>query len=1168
MDRVILPKSSSRQLYYVMKKADLSIGIMLFFLCVMNNTAAYEHTIRTDTLELRHGLSQNTITTIIQDPKGFMWFGTQDGLNRYDGYTFKVYKPDQNIPGTISNNSIWALFIDRQQSLWVGTYIGLNKYDSKAEQFIAYLHDPQNPKSLSNNNVKSILEDSKGNFWIGTYGGGLNKFDPQADTFIYYVHNPDIPNSISSNIITVLYEDNEGVLWIGTHQGVNRFNPETQQFLHISNSSSNMGNVTVTALHEDQDGLLWIGTDGDGLFSYDKKLNKTTHYRNQPEAAGSLSGNKVTSIYKDSRGKLLIGTLYNGLNRFDKDNNRFIHYIDINEDESTYGGNTGVYSIYEDTANVLWLGTYTNGLRKLNPYDFSQSLVRNKVTEKSPYTQNDARAFLKDRDNVLWVGSESSGIRKTFPDGNEDFHFHDEMDAHSLATNSVFSIIQDQSGIIWIGTTEGWLHKYNPQTNNFTRYSTQTETDLRHDRIRSIMEDHNGTLWIGVDGGGIHTFNRQTGTFTHLHNNPSNANSLSHNRVFSIFEDRLYNIWIATFGGGLNKFDPSTETFTHFKHKEDAINSISYDYIICITQDEKQDVLWLGTDGEGFEHLDIKNEIFTHYGEETGLPNNTIYGILQDNSGDLWMSHNKGLSHFDPQNGKIRNYDERDGLQSNEFNGGAYYKAVNGKFYFGGIRGYNSFYPHEISENPHIPPVVITDFQLFSKTVEIGKRYDNRLLLPRSISELDEITLSYKDYVFSFEFAALDYVLPSKNQYVYKMEGLEDHWNHVGNRHFVTYTTLPPGKYRFQVKASNNHGVMNEKGTMLTIHITPPFWQTWWFRSVIGIILILLIFTTYALRVKSMQARNRMLEQEVKNRTIELEKQKDHLENTLTELQETKDALVEAAHKAGMADSATHVLHNVGNLLNSVTTSVGLIRNALIQSASLNFFKANALLRTHLNNLEEFILRNPKGKKLMNYYLEIEKPLQEENAELLKNTERLSDRVYAIVDVITTQQTYIKDQRFSENLSTQKIIEECVTKLKTQISRSGITIKLFFEEKIDEIQAQKGKLEKILINLLKNAEESITKFNGPDKIIKIKTDKDANSVYIRVYDTGLGIEKDKLSSIFACGYSKKGNGHGYSLHNSANFMTEMNGKMWAESDGIGHGACFTLKFPLKPDKPA
>lgn len=1143
--------------------------MVLLLFCRAYGAGGYEQTIRTETLELRHGLSQNTITAIAQDTQGFMWFGTQDGLNRYDGYTFKVYKPDQNRPGTISNNSIWALYIDRQQILWIGTYLGLNQYNADTEQFISYLHDPENPESLSNNNVKTIYEDKKGRFWLGTHGGGLNQLNRTAGSFSHYVHNPNIPTSISNNIITSICEDTENQLWVGTHRGVNQFNPETGEFHGISNASDKLQNAIITVLFQDRSGLLWIGTDGDGIFVYDKKQDRITHYYHQPETQGALSGNKVISIYEDSKGRLLIGTLYNGLNRFDRDSNRFIHYKDLNDKDPH--SDKGFYSIYEDTAGVLWLGTYTTGLQKLNPYDFSQSLVHNISTAQYQYTQNDARAFLLDRDGVLWVGSESSGIRKTHPDGRIVTYLHNKSDKHSLASNSVFSIIQDRSGVIWIGTTEGWLHRYQPRTNNFIRYSSQTasEAGIHHDRVRRIMEDHQGILWVGVDGGGLHRFDKKTGEFTHYHSDSNDPYSLSHNRVFSLLEDRLHQFWIATFGGGLNKFDRNSGKFIHFKHDKEDTNSISYDYIICITEDQKKNALWLGTDGEGFEYFDTRSEIFTHYDEEIGLPNTTIYGILQDSSDALWMTHNKGLSHYNPATGVIRNYDERDGLQSNEFNGGSYYRSFDGELYFGGINGYNHFYPHDITDNPHRPPVVITGFQLFSKDVEIGKHYNDRLLLPRSISVLDTLTLSYKDYIFSFEFAALDYVLPSKNQYFYKMEGLEDHWNQAGNRRFATYTTLPPGKYQFRVKASNSHGIMNEIGTTLEIYITPPFWQTWWFRTAGGLLLMLLIFTAYALRVKSIQARNRLLEQEVQTRTAELENQKNHLENTLAELQETKDALVEAAHKAGMADSATHVLHNIGNLLNSVTTCVGLIRTTLTKSALGNLLRANTLLRTHIDNLEGFINRDPKGKKLMHYYLEIEKPMHDENTELLKNTERLSERVRAIADAIASQHEYVKDKsrhRFAENLSVEKIINECLLTLQNIFKDKGIAIKTIFQPDIGEIHAHKSKVAKVVINLLKNATESIARFNGSSKTITIVTEKNEESIYIKILDTGIGIEKNQLTNIFAYGSSKKGNGHGHSLHSSANFMTEMNGKLWAESEGIGSGACFILKFPHASQK--
>lgn len=1114
-----------------------------------------------DRIGLAEGLSQNTITSIAQDYKGFMWFGTQDGLNRYDGYTFKRYGSNPNDPHSMSGEIVWALRVDKEGVLWVGTLSGLNRFNAETEQFVAYRHDPGDPQSLSDNTINALYEDSKGTLWVGT-AAGLNRFDRIQQTFKYYLHDSRNNIGISNSGINTVFEDSAGVLWIGTDQGLNRFDDQKEHFNLVDDSSSTLKDAAIFAIEEDRHGRLWIGTEKDGLFVYDQRREVISRYTHDPSQHESISSNKIKSMFKDSQDRLWVGTDGAGLNRLDDKNDQFIRYRNNPNDIHSLSDDA-VYSLYEDATGVIWIGTYTNGISKLNPYSFSLTLVSNKPTPDDAEPLRDSRAFMVSQQQEIWVGSSYNGIKVTQADGVKRHYKHDPQTPHSLSNDKVYSLIEGKDGTVWIGTAQGWLNEYDPKTDSFIRYHVQPteEGSLRHGEIRALAEDRSGIVWVAADPGGVHAFDRKTKTFTHYHHSPDNPESITRNEVFGLYEDSKGYIWCSTFGGGLNRLDPVTGKFVAYQHSNSK-NSISTDFPLSVYEDIDRNMLWIASYGGGFDRLDLRNNTFTNFSTKDGLADDSVYGVLQDEKGMIWVSHNKGLSRFDPGTLKFSNYDERDGLQSNEFNGGAYYRAPDGKLFFGGINGYNAFYPDEIIGNPHKPPVYITDFQLFNKPVAINEKYNARVLLTKSILDVSALALSYKDYVFSLEFAALDYAFSSKNQYAYKMEGLERNWNYVSNRRFVTYTTLPPGDYVFRVKASNNSGVWNEEGAALAITIMPPFWQTWWFRLTVVLLVLIIIYIVYQARIKSIQSRNKMLESEVKLRTAELQKEKNHLELTLTELSETKDALVEAAHRAGMADTAIGVLHNVGNLLNSVNTSAGIIMEFAEKSIAKKFLKAREILVAHKDKLIEYISQDSKGEKLLHYLIELGGPFEQENKAMRDNSLRLKEKIDAIIEVIVAQQRFAQGHSFIEERCLRELVEDSLKLQAGSIGRHEIHIEKYYDD-VPKIKVQKAKLMQILVNLFKNAKEAMDENRSAENVLTIEIKKDNANVYVCIADTGVGIKKEHLQSIFAQGFTTKSSGHGIGLHSCANYMTEMGGKLWAESNGEGCGAKFIMSFPLK-----
>jgi len=837
---------------------------------------AQNNTITFQRISLEQGLSESIVTSIIQDSRGFIWFGTQDGLNVYDGYGFTVIRNDPNNPNSLSYNQIETIYEDKSGWLWIGTFNGgLNKHDPHKGQFIRYQNNPNDPNSLSNDIVRAIYEDRTGVFWIGTERG-LNKLIPGAPgneediSFIHYQHDPNDPNSLTHNTVRAICEDREGTLWIGTDDGLNKLAlnspgdsdeiavPTFIHYKHHPNNPNSLSHNMVTVIYEDKQGTLWIGTDnGLNKFVRDSLENGARasspifiRYQYDPNNPNSLSHNEIYSIYEDQSGVLWIGTNGGGLNKFDRENELFTHYQNDSRDPTSLSYNE-IRSIYEDRSGILWIGTYGGGINKVDKG--KKQFLHYKPDPDNPNSLNEEIiwSIYEDRSGILWIGTHGGGLNKFDRQLNRfTYYQHDPNDPSSLSNDMVRLVYEDRSGVLWLGTHGGGLNKLDRETEKFISFQHDpgNPNSLSHNEIRAIYEDRSGVLWIGTRGGGLNKLilGKDEDTppnFIHYRHAPDNPNSISNDFIRAIHEDRSGRFWIGTQGGGLNKFDRITETFTHYKVNTNDSNSLSNDYVFGIHEDTSG-ILWLGTYGGGLNEFDPDKETFTTYTVKDGLPNDVVYGILEDDQGYSWLSTNYGLSKFDPKKKTFKNYNVSDGLQSNEFNGGSYFKSESGELFFGGINGINAFYPENIKDNPYIPPVVVTEFSKLNQVIEFDK----------PISEVKEIKLSYRDYIFSFEFAALDYTMPEKNQYAYKMEGLDKDWIYTeSNKRFANYTTLAPGKYIFRVKGSNNDGIWNEQGTSIEITITPPFWQTWWFQTLSVLFVIGIAYMLYRRRLKNVR---------------------------------------------------------------------------------------------------------------------------------------------------------------------------------------------------------------------------------------------------------------------------------------------------------------------------
>ncbi|MBN1397345.1 MAG: histidine kinase [Bacteroidetes bacterium] len=862
----------------------ISILFILFVLITPQILNSQRNRIRFEKLTSAQGLSQSSVLSICQDYKGFLWFGTYDGVCRYDGYQFKYFKHNINDSTSLSQNSVRYIFEDREGILWISTEFGLNAFDYRTEKFKVYITNPKKPDNLTDNRTRRIFGASNGDLWICT-DNGLTKLDSGRNIFTRYYHDPNNTNSISGNFIRVVFEDSLGNIWIGTDQGLDIIDNKTGDFIHYKHNPKDHNSISdncITCIEKDNRGAIWIGTHYGGLNRLDPGSSRFIHYEYNPGDPHHVSNNYFSDLLVDQSGTLWGTTYGGGLVKYDRKNDRFINYQMNKFDPDGISSNL-IHCIYEDRTGIIYLGTDFGGINKINTkksqflhYEFDP------LNPRSLFNANVSCFYedVKDGGRSIWIGTRGGGLAFFNRTKEEFFSYYHNPDApNTMGNDDIRCITKDRKGFIWAGTSNG-ISRFDPVKKKFRQYffNVNNKRGLAHYMVFGIYVDKEGILWIATNGGGLDRYNEAEDGFIHYQFDPQNPNSISDNYLWCILEDNSRRLWIGTNTGGLNCFDKTRQKFIHYKHEPKNLNSLSDNKVLCLCQDH-EGILWIGTAGGGLNRFDPAKNKFSAYYENNGLSSNTIHAIVEDEQYNLWISTNKGLSKFDRRTESFRNFTVYDGLQDNEFHVNSAYKSLTGEIFFGGRNGFNIFNPKKLEENSSEPQIALTDFRLFNKSIPIGPGSDGRYLLKAAISETNRIDLSYKDEVISFEFAALDYSVPQQNMYAYIMEGFDRHWNFIGNRRYATYTKLNPGRYIFKVKGSNNNGIWNNAGTSLEIVIDPPFWETWWLRSMVILGVIGLLISGYKVRTSRIRAQNRKLQQKVQERTAQLEASNKALES-------------------------------------------------------------------------------------------------------------------------------------------------------------------------------------------------------------------------------------------------------------------------------------------------
>lgn len=1137
------------------------ISISFILLCSISYLHSQDNRIKFSNLTTKEGLSQSSVVSMFQDDEGFLWFGTYGGLNRFDGYNFLKYQYTKNNPISICDNHVRSIIQDTTGVLWVATVGGLNHFFSHTKEFIHYVHNPNDSTSLAHNTIYKILKDRDGGIWLGTWGGGLEKMekkiqvfnDERKTSYNFIHHKPDASkNSISSLWITDIAEGPDGSLWIATNNGLNKYDKKNKQFTIYKNDPNNINSLNsndISAVCVDNTGKIWVGTWGSGLNILDPKSNEISRYRYSKNDFTSISHDIIMKIYCDKSGNIWLGTWGGGLDKAiykkpngltEGNNIEFIRYQHSELDIKSISSNS-IYSMMEDNTGIMWVGTDWGGINKFEKEVAKFGLIQSQPGNSHGLSNNVVFSLLIDRNNLLWIGTQEGLNIYNRQTGQFSLFLNEPGNENSLSHNLVRSMIEDKDGNVWLGTLSG-LNKYSIKSKQFKRYIIDI-TNPSFNNVLALFYGSDNSIWIGSYGAGLLRLDPETEKLISYKKDSRNPKGISDEIVWSIVEDKDKNIWIGTYDGGIIKYDRKADEFYHYVNDSTDSTSLSNNYVLSLFIDH-QGTLWAGTALGLNKLLKINGNKaeFKSYYMKDGLAAQTINGIVEDNQNNLWITTSQGLSRLDPATNYIKSFGLDDGIQDVEFSINAIIKdKKTGEVFAGGIKGFNYFKP-ELIRNNTIPPIVkIVDLKLFNKSVSVRQLINNKIILDQYISSLNELKLSYKENVISFEFAALQYHAPEENQYAFKMEGFDKDWNYVKNQRIATYTNLPPAKYTFMVKAANNDGVWNETPTKLTLYITPPWWKTTLFRLAVSLIIISSILYYYWLRMKIMQQRQRHLENMVIKRTEELSEANVMLEEKQEEISLQNEELLN--HR-----------YNLENLVENRTSE--------LKAAKIKAEESERLKSSFLANMSHEV-RTPMNAIIgFSNLLEDETLDKEEKSYFINMIKNNGSTLLTLIDDILDISLIEAKQLvlYKEVFSLDEILKE-IYSYYTLRNTKDIRIEIIHNQQLNHtIYNDPVRFRQIMNNLVGNA----IKYTETGYI---KFGYLIENEYIKIFvkDTGIGINSEDINKIFDYFYKAESSetklyqGTGIGLSICKKLVESMGGTIWVESEpGKGSSFYFTL----------
>ncbi len=1107
----------------------LYFAIILYLL--PNKIYAQQNNYQFSHLSTNEGLSQNYIQSIYQDSRGFIWFATGDGLNRFDGKNIKIFRHKNADPQSISDNIVNCIIESSDSLLWIGTNKGFCEYNYNNEKFKKFTSNDIKVSNLAQDEIRFLFEDKKGSFWISSTNNGLFRFNNKKNQYTRYNFSNSKTSGKTYQICQTIYEDKQEQIWIGTSEngGLYKYNKTQNRFDLIELRLNNEPFTgSVFDIFEDSNGLLWIGTNI-GLIKYNRLNNYSILYKNDIKNPNSIINNNINVIYQDNKKNIWIGTL-GGLSKYWAEKDQFINYThDANNNESL--SNNNIQAILEDKSSVLWFGTATSGLSRIRNKDNVFNHFYHSASDEKSLSENTIRALFSDDAGDLWIGTLGGGINLKIKGEKSFYHIKNILGKpNSLSNDQVSAIYLDKEGKLWVGTWKDGLNVLaNAKSNilkgnelNFTKYVNDPEdiNSIADNTIQWIYEDSQNRIWIAT-GRGLDFYNKEKNVFKHFQKDSDSKDVISDNMVQSkgILEDKFGNIWVGTWNG-LNRIvlknnSNITQNVSFIFSDENDTNSISNNRIISLENDNEGNI-WIGTYGGGINKLDAKylnsnKFVFQNWNVNDGLPNNIIYGIISDQNGDLWLGTNNGLSRFNPKRETFKNYYKIHGLQNNQFFWGASCSGIDGSIYFGGVNGLNIFHPDSVNEieSNYNPPIYLTDFRKFGKSFQFDS----------SITTKKEFKLSYKDNFFSFVYTAIDFNEPDELKYAYILEGYDNEWRYVGNQTIASYTNLPGGDYIFKVKSTNSDGVWCDNITTVKVSIIPPFWATWWFRFLGASTIISLVFFYSGSRTKTINNRNKILDQKVKKRTEELSieiSERKKTEENLRSREEELNLLI--ASKDKFFSIISHDLRSPFTALLGITDLIISDFDNLNRDEILDYLSSIEKTSKGVFNLLENLLE----------WSRVQTGMMEFNPKI----SHLSSIVNEVINLVEV--TAINKQ----------IAVEC-----------DIDEKLYFFGDVNMIYT-------VLRNLTSNAIK-FTRKNGKIIISALKKNK---MIELQIEDNGVGMEKEILDKLFNIdvSYSTNGTagekGTGLGLLLCMELVEKNNGKIEVTSN-LNEGTIFKIYLP-------
>jgi PAS domain S-box-containing protein len=1158
--------------------------------------------LRFSRLSTEDGLSQTKVSQIVQDDQGFMWFGSQYGLNRYDGYKFKVFKHEPGRTNSLSGVYISSLFKDRSGSLWIGCEGEefLDKFDPVTETFTHYRIDTSDNQGETVS-VTHISQDHAGILWLAT-GRGLYRFDPSNGRTILYRHDPNNPFSLSSDEIKAIGEDKEGTFWVGTSLGLDAFDRDTGKVtLHVP-----LHERGEMSFYEDRLGAFWIvHATGAGLAVFDRNTNTLTHYSFHEGHLSDALPTGAMAVLEDRDGTLWFGTLGDGLLKFDRKGRKFIRYHhDPTNPESL--GEDDVNALFQDREGNIWAGLHMAPPNRFSNRASLFNKFRHEPGNNDSLSGTMVNGIYADREGILWISAINALNRIDRNTGRYTFY----RIAGPRVSSRPTAIIEDRSGFLWMGSDGNGLTRLNPRTGQFKtfRHSPTDRFSLSSDLVTQLLIDQAGTLWATTFDG-LNRLDPVTSRFTVYKADKKSAAQID----LEVKQDSQGTLWLGTDSSGLQRFDPTTAEFTVYKHNANDPTTLSNNRVNSVHFDHSG-IMWVGTQ-DGLDKFTSKTGRFKTYYEQDGLSGNVVSCILEDERGNLWMGTNNGLSKFDPLKETFKNYSAADGLPGADLTGwGACYKSPSGEMFFGGFSGGIAFHPDRMVDDPYVPPVVLTDFRLFDRPVMVGADSP----LSKSIGYTSALSLSHDKNIFSLEFSALSYFNPATNRYRYKLEGLDRQWHEVGsNQRLVTYTTLPARMYTFRVQGATSRGAWSEPGLELAIKVLPPWWNTWWFRAVCVAVSVTLLWGFYQWRIQQLRREEKHLRDVVEtipamafstrpDGSIEFvnrpwldytglsEKDSlgsgwqlivhpddldEHLNKWRASLATGAPLENEARHRDAngeyrwflvravpLRDDHRKVLKWYGTLTDIEDRKRSeqereRFRQRQADLAHENRISMMGQLAASLSHeLKQPITAAITDAKTCLRWLKRDQPNVEEAREATMRTVKDSTRAAEIIDHL--QSFYRKGAPAERELvDVNELVREMLFLLRSEANRHSISIGTELAEDLPKVMADRVQLQQIFMNLMLNGIEAMKDTAGE---LTITSEADDAQLLISVRDTGVGLPGEKANQIFNAFFTTKPQGSGLGLSISRSIVESHGGRLWATANS-GRGATFLFTLPLETE---